>query len=69
MDFLIPFQDVHTEKMDSSSMATVSEDLSPPVHDGLVVDACGVKPSPGQSTDETTLSFFIQKAEWMIQRR
>jgi len=63
MDFLIPFRHVHADEMDSSSMATVSDDLSRPVHEGSVVDSCGVKPSLGQSTDEMVLSFFVQPVE------
>ena len=63
MDFLSPFRRVHADEMDSSSMATVSEDLSPPVHDGLVVDSCGVKPSLDQYTDEIVFSLFVQTVE------
>ncbi len=61
MDFLSPFRRVHVDEMDSSSMATVSEDLSPPVHDGLVVDSCGVKPSLDQY--EIVFSLFVQTVE------
>jgi hypothetical protein len=59
VDFLIPFWHVHTNEMDSSSMATVSDDLSRPVHDGSVGDPSGVEPSLGQYTDEMLLSFLI----------
>jgi len=63
MDFLFPYRHVHTNEMDSSTMATVSDDLSRPVHDGSVADSCRVKPSLGQYTDEMVLSFFIQTVE------
>jgi hypothetical protein len=63
MDFLIPFQHVHADEMDSSPMATVSDDLSCPVHAGSVVDSFGVKPSLGQYTDEMVLSFFVQTVQ------
>jgi hypothetical protein len=63
MDFLNPFRHVHVDEMDSSPMATVSDDLSRPVHDGSVVDSFGVEPSLGQYTDEMVLSFFVQTVE------
>jgi hypothetical protein len=63
MDFLIPFRHVHTDEMDSSSMAAVSDDLSRPVYDGPVGDSFVVEPSLGQYTDEMVLSFFVQTVE------
>jgi hypothetical protein len=59
MDFIIPFLHVHTDEMDSSPMATVSNDLSRPVHDRSVADSFGVEPSLGQYTDEVVLSFLV----------
>ena len=69
MDFLIPFRHVHTDKMDSSAMATISDNLSRPVHDGWVGDSFGVEPSLGQYTDEMVLSFFVQIAKLVPQHR
>ena len=59
MDFLIPLRHVHTNEMDLSSMATVSDDLSRPVHDGSVGDPSGVDPSLGQYADKMVLSFLV----------
>jgi hypothetical protein len=53
--------------MDPSSMATVSDDLFRPVHDGSVSDSSGVEPSLGQYTDEMVLSFFIQTVKLITQ--
>jgi len=59
MDFVLPFRHVHSNEMDSSSIATVTDDLSRPVHDGSVSDSSGVEPSLGQYADEMVLSFLV----------
>ncbi len=69
MDFLIPLRHVHTNEMDSSPMATVSDDPPRPVHDGAVGDSSGVEPSLGQYADEMVLSFLVQTVKLIIQHR
>ncbi len=51
MDVLFPFRHVHTNEMDPSSMATVSNNPPRPVHDGLVGDSSGVDPSLRQHAE------------------
>jgi hypothetical protein len=55
--------------MDSSSMATVTDDLSCPVYDGPVGYSFGVEPSLGQYADEMVLSFFVQTVKLITQHR
>jgi hypothetical protein len=52
VDFSIPFRHIHADEIDSSSMGTVSDDLSHPNHDRSVGGSCRVEPSPWQYTDE-----------------
>jgi hypothetical protein len=53
--------------MDSSSMATVSDDLSRPVYDGPVGYSFELEPSLGQYADEMVLSFFVRTVKLITQ--